>query len=501
MSAQPSADAAAALAAGLLPCLTRQVTRMGTGDGGPVWVPPNIFPGTFSCCTELLLHGPLEQVGELVSAMGRRAGLSVEELRAATAEGAEGRRARRAGRSATWLALVAHDTLHFAHWVLNALCQGQAAGAYPEGVGLSDLCGKAPARARQGLEAAGGAAAAAAAGAAGGAAAAGAGAGACGQPELYAVRSSIAAAELLPPLSRGLQLCAELAGRGEVRGERRGRMGASGPAVVEPDALRELLHCAVCCAGPTLWCTGVLLAKHAHDVVRKQRQQQQDAGAAAAAGSGCHGASDGGGAVSDGGAVGGGGGDSPWRRLLLRDVQLMELLGAALKLHAQGAAAVAARVPGSRELQRQLEDLRRVLVRVLCQAVCTFPGEFRAAVDPGAGVAGRPEAGAGAAAARGGSGHGHGGPPPCMTVADIAALLEAVNNPDALTLVMSGLEGQEMPADTVWHMSECYLVSCRIPLEKVPETLRVLLPPAEARAAVAAAAAAAASAAAAAARA
>ncbi len=31
---RPSADTAAALAAGLLPCLTQQVTRMGTGSGG-----------------------------------------------------------------------------------------------------------------------------------------------------------------------------------------------------------------------------------------------------------------------------------------------------------------------------------------------------------------------------------------------------------------------------------------------------------------------------------
>ncbi len=62
--AQPSADAVAALAAGLLPCVTRQVTRMGAGsDGGLVWFRPSTFAATLPCWKQVLLFGPLGQVG------------------------------------------------------------------------------------------------------------------------------------------------------------------------------------------------------------------------------------------------------------------------------------------------------------------------------------------------------------------------------------------------------------------------------------------------------
>ncbi len=40
-------DAVAAIEAGLIPCVTRLVTRMGAGagaEGGAVWVPPDDFP-------------------------------------------------------------------------------------------------------------------------------------------------------------------------------------------------------------------------------------------------------------------------------------------------------------------------------------------------------------------------------------------------------------------------------------------------------------------------
>ncbi len=51
----------------------------------------------------------------------------------------------------------------------------------------------------------------------------------------------------------------------------------------------------------------------------------------------------------------------------------MELQGAALELHAQGAAAAAAGLLGARNTQQKLGDLRHVLVHTLCQAACVFP--------------------------------------------------------------------------------------------------------------------------------
>ncbi len=67
MPAQPSADVAAALlAAGLLPCVTRQMTRMGAGsDGGLAWFPQTILAGTWSTLAHALLHGHLGQVGSV----------------------------------------------------------------------------------------------------------------------------------------------------------------------------------------------------------------------------------------------------------------------------------------------------------------------------------------------------------------------------------------------------------------------------------------------------
>ncbi len=444
-----------------------------------------------------------------MSAMGRRLRLAAEELRAAAVAAAEGRRGRRpAGRSATWLAVVTFDALHWARSTVTILCLQQAAGQYPGAVGLTqcwrgghELGGREPAAEGGGPGAAAGAARAEAAGPP-------------GQPGLYAVRSSIAAAELLPALSRGVQVCAELVGRGE-GGQRGGREGlGAGPGDgVSADVLVQVLDGAGACTVSTLLCASLVLAKHAEAVVgAAQQRQQQDTGAGgAASGRGCDGnggnqddrghgdsggvSGDGGGDSRDGaqghgGAVGGsgGGGDTPWRQLLLRDVRLMELLVAALELHAWGAAAAAAGRWAAGEAQAKLGPLSLLLVRVLCQAACVFPAEFRAAVDREGGCAAQSDPQTAAAAAGRGIGGHADGHRPRMTLAAIAAVLAAGDHQDARRLLGHVLAGGAAPASMamVWGVPDAYL-GCVISKERAQDALRTLLLPAEARAAVAAA--------------
>ncbi len=459
-----------------------------------------------------MLHGHLAQVGELVSAVGWRLRLAVEELRAA----AEGRRGRRpAGRSATWLAVVAHDALYCARSTVTILCLQQAAGQYPGAIGLTE-CWR------------------------GGQELGGRGAGAeiarpPGQPGLYAVRSSIAVAELLPALSLGVQVCVELVGRGE-GGQGGGREGlGAGPGDgVSADILVRVLDCAMSCAVLALWCTSLVLAKHAEAIVgaRQRQQQQQSVGAGGAVGHGCGGneggyvGNDGHGNSDDvrGDGVGEGGGDggTPWRQLLLRDVRLMELLGAALELLAWAAAAAAAGPCGACEAQAELGALNRILARVLCQAACAFPADLCSAVGHEGGDAARLEAQTAAAAAAG-QGTGaqlHGGSPACMpmaalgpvaktdhdqatgwatgrhvgggrpglTLAAIDAVLSAGDHQDARRLLARVLAGDAAPASIgmEWGVPDAYL-GCVMSKERAQDALRTLLLPAEARAAVAAA--------------
>lgn len=64
------ADAAVALGAGVLPCVTHKLARMTLGPaGGAVWCPPDRFPGTVHCWLEWMLFGPTTQVGELLSVL------------------------------------------------------------------------------------------------------------------------------------------------------------------------------------------------------------------------------------------------------------------------------------------------------------------------------------------------------------------------------------------------------------------------------------------------
>ncbi len=467
---------------------------MGAGsDGGQVWFPPSTFPGTFSCWKQVLLHGPLGQVGELVSALGRRTRLAGEELRAVAAAAAEGRRGCRAGRGVTRLAEVARYALLLCQSSVKVLCLQQAMGAYPQGVGLTECWGSE--RAGRGSAAGRGAARLP-------------DAGSSGQPERYAVRSSIAIAELLPALSRGLQVCAELFGRDEGRGGGSESLDAWADAGVDAATLTEVLDCTVTCSAPTLFCASLAMAKHAEAVggveqqQQQQQQQQEDTAADAAGRDRCGSDNSGGGsghgsraAFSGGITVGGDGtttgsgvvgGDCPWRQLLLRDVRLMELLGAVLELHARvKAAAAAARLPGSRGLQQKLVHQRHVLARAVCQAACTFPAEFCAGVDGEGGDAAQTAAAARGSGA-GSSGHGR-GCTPCMPLTAVEAVLET---DDQRTLEARVLEGEAPLASTgmAWDAAQTCMEQYGIPRDNVPEALRALLPPAEARAAVAAAA-------------
>lgn len=440
----------------------------------------------------------LGQVGELMSAVGRRTRLAMEELRVAAAAAAEGGLWRRpVGRSATWLATVAHDALLFARSCMIALCLQQLQGAYPEGEGLTECGGGGPERAGPAAAAEGGPAAAAGAGEK-----TRAGAGFPGQPERHAVRASIAMAELLPVLARGVVVCAAVVESSEGQGAGRERQCAGEGAGVEPHTLTRLLDCAVLCATTTLACISLAFAKHGGVVMR---QQQQQAAAAAAGGCSCDraGKQDGGGAVGDGGGgvAGGDGAAGEWRQLLLRDVPLIKLLGAALTLHARGTAAVTARLPGASESLLELGPLGRVLVHVLCQTACTFPAELRSAVGYDGEGEVQPQAQTAAAAAAtttaagqgslaSSSRHGQGSTPPCIPLAAIEALTQAAQNPAAGGLVAHALERGALPSGRMWDEAQAYLQPYGVRLEEVSDALRGLLPPAEARAAVAADAAA-----------
>lgn len=95
----------------LLPCTTQLVTRMGASNlRGAIWCPPRRFPGTHPCMQELLLYGPLGQVGELAATVGQRLHVAVEELRAAVAAGPTPEGSCGA-RTVRWLAVTASEAM------------------------------------------------------------------------------------------------------------------------------------------------------------------------------------------------------------------------------------------------------------------------------------------------------------------------------------------------------------------------------------------------------
>ncbi len=418
--AQLSADTAAALDAGLLPCMTRQVTRMGADRnfGGAAWCPPDWFPGADSCLTQLVMYGPLGQVGELLSALARRLRLALGELQAVVA----GRR--RGGKSNGCIAELAHTAQQCTSGVVHNLCVGAEH--------VLQACSN------PGGEDA-------------------------GRVATVAERLSVVAAELLPVLSHGVRVCTEVAGRrygrargGEHREEVWGGDGDEDGSVAA--ALRVVYDCGPECAWSTLDMALMLLAKHCELGER----------------------------------------DTPWRQLLLREVRLMELLGACVEVHAQGEGSADAQ--GSSGSGRQWWDrFKDGLARALPLAAAAFPAEFRAAV----GGAGADAAAAVAAGPSSSAGTG-GGNAPCISLPDMRAALQEVP-PDLwpiepLRVVTRTLEGEELEGKHVSDLSWMYCLSGRGSQSTVEATawlLSAMLPPSEARNAVVAAVAAEAAAAAA----
>ncbi len=593
---RPSADASEAVAAGLMPCMTRLVTRMGAGGGGGAfWCVQLPFSGLGRCWAEVMLHGPLGQVGELVSAVGSQLRLAEEELRRATAAGW-----RHGGSDAKQAADGAAAIAEYALFLVFCIVLG----------GLQ-IPQKPDANA--------------------------------------ALRFSWAAAELLPAVSHVLLLCLEVCNEeGSAVGLGCGAV-ASGESSGGVQLAGTTLWKFYWCSGRILSFTVPLLAKCIRAAAAGTEQDAGRGGGGSNCGSsssscsssccsssssssssngvsscgcgsggssGCNGGSngsDGGGASggvaadhglsggggscggsnsnssrsgSDGGGScgrgdggrgggsgssnsnssccdgggghGGGGGSSDdsststsassdgrsvrgcaaatdhgmvWRQLLLRDVRLMELLGAAVELHSEETVA-AFLAYGKVWVDQQ----RAELAHVLALSAAAFPVELRAAVgrvgaEGGAGTGTGTGTGAGAGAgagvgeglqmAVGGAGAGAAvtakgaagvglepgaarGPSgavrsagasstakPCISLVAMHEALRGGAFGEQLEVVDRVLGGWDPTPDEVWDLvCSCCYDSCDIRREQLEALMPLMLPPAEARAAAAAAVAA-----------
>ncbi len=432
--------------------------------------------------SELMLFGGLGQVGELVAATGRRVRLAVGELRAVV--GAGGKAGGRRGRSVEWLGEVTDDVLTFAQGRLKDLtyevlgCGQHMVGSDQQHTGV-----------KEGQVAAGA-----------GVASSSTGADACQQAQ-KAVRYSYAAAELLPQVSSGVQLCAELDGWEEGGGgQGHGRRGVG-------DAASEASAQLLCCMSPSihtaLECTNLVLAKHIRAAV-EQHGADAGAGDGGAAGDGGGAGSSSSSSGSDRLVLAGGYPDTPWRQLLLRDVRLMALLGAAVRLWAGVEveclwAKHFAQDNQDDQSARQYELMRGKLSAAMVLSAVAFPAEFRAAAggkcaaDVGAGSRAVPAAAAAAVGKRGaggtGGGTGRNTAPRCINLAEARAAMEAAGFGDGVEVVTRVLGGWEPTAGEACRLASSCLGRCGIAAEKLPGMLAALVPPAEARAAVAAAAA------------
>lgn len=480
------------------------VTRMGAGSGGgAVWVPPDRFPGVARCWDEAMLLGPLGQLSGLLSALGRRLRVAVEELRVVAGGGGRAPRgglgARGGGRSVGWLASVVHDVMMLTHSCLWEMFLRVMMGALPAGVGLGGsgrLGGGAdgeagPGGAGQGQTVAPGpgmmgpggdtVGARAAAGPGGEAAAAVASEGVpIAAPQTVAVRPSLAVAELLPALSHCVVVCAELGRAGTVR------CGATVDGTA--DVMEALLVRGTVDGAFALDCAALLLARYL-SAGCLQGDTGDDGG-----GSGSVGGGSGGGGSGSNDSVGGdgrdrsdvGAGGAQWREFLLRDIRLMELLGAAVELNQ--CAATAAAVP-------QYAGLALPLVRTVCLAATAFPGEFHAAVDSGsaatAAAAATAAESAGSASTVGAAGSSRpGGGPLRIPLRAVRSLLLSLGCRAELEYLTGVLGGCDPTPEMGQAMVNRYMMVFRQSGEgSAKASLRALVPPTEARGAVAAAAA------------
>lgn len=415
MPAGRSADAAAALEAGGLPCMTRLLTRMGAGGGcgggntGAALLPPEDFPGFQHCWREVLLHGPLGQVVELVAAAGRRRRLAAEELRRAAVAG--DRAGRRGGRSVAFLGKVAHWMSTFtSDRLLQALLLRFIS------VRLGEVGGGTGGNVQDGAAAA-------------------------------ALLVSYAAVELLPVLCRSVRVCIEGVGKGE--GPRR-RGGAAGAA----EALGSLASDSVTCAVVALDYALLLLARYCLEAAEAERQGGQADCAGGSAG------------MAEGRGNGASGCCAPWRQLLLRDVQLMELLGVGLALLASGDV-------GNWVVRRNgrmvfaADVLSDNLACTLHLAAAAFPAEFRAAAG-----------GADAAASGGFGGAASGSGLACISVEDANVQLGTGHDNSVLARVV---RGWDPTPGKVWQLAREQWCGRGMRRGQLEARLRLLMPPAEAR--------------------
>ncbi len=347
--------------------------RMGAGrQSGPVWCRPNSYPGVAVCCRELLLLGPVDQAAAVVAALGMRLrGAVVEQGGAITAMAAVAAGPTAglcAVQSMRWQADVLREAMSYSRdliilLVAQVLCPEpplvNVGVAWEVQTGGTDAAG-------DGAAAGGGGATAAAVDGA--------------RLQHIALRASYAVAELLPPMSQALLLCAVLARSARVLGASGGQgegyawRELGGSAAEE---LQQLVDYSHVCAMTAMRCHMVLVAKM-HDAMRKAAQPHSTG-----AGEG-----DDGKAEAQVAAAA-----SPWKHLLLHEVQLMEVLAAGIELHQAAAETpIMMNHPG---VTRPVDDqLRRVLKAALDLAAVAFPAEFRAAVVGGSGAtaAGAPEA-------------------------------------------------------------------------------------------------------------
>ncbi len=464
--ARPSVDASAAIDAGLLPCLTQLVARMGAGgDARAVWCPPSIYPGVGRCLADVLQFGPLGQVGALVSAVGRRLRGAAEELGAAAAEG--GGAEEGGGERAWWLAVVVRQAMTYTETCLSVLLlrwlKAESAAVALAGPGAGQPTQRLAATAAQ-----------------------------------LPLRSSFALAELLPAVSVSVRLCGELfasMAEGEGRGGECGGGGSVGAAAEmrQFSGLVELVSCGCRVSVAALDCVVALLAKLCQEAAAGPLGSR-DGGAGSSSASGAGGS-------GDGGAVAGAGDGAPgaaWRQLLLRDVRLIELLGAGMALHGKlSRAAAAGLLPPGWQYRHDDSFLRNRLAGTLRLAALTFPVEFRAAAEGAAGEAGAAGGGAGAGAVD----QVHGTGPsarPCMSPITVQAVLEleaahGVGAPgeggdEGLEAVLRVLGGWDPAPGEAWELARRCTTMYESDLAEVVAVMCGMPQPEEARAEVAAAA-------------
>ncbi len=439
-------------------------------DGGPHGVqqlrgrravPARLVPWGRGCLAGIVVVWPAGAGGGAGVGCG-----AAEQLRAATAAG------ERSGTSVTRMAGVLREAMRLARVCLYDLHLGPVYGGFDPDFGE-----------RSGPAGVAGAMVAAGCGAVGDGDGDGVGeTHAAAASKRLAVRAAFMLTELLPALSLGVRLCTKLAQQG--RGQGPGGAGARRESPVAaaqawPEFGESLVYCAVECAGRALSCTAKVMAR-LHREAPGEKQGNRG----------------GGGGSTSGGDSGGGScpADTEWRQLLLRGVQLMDLMGAGVALVQLGAttAAGAGKAAGDASA-----ELCNTVAQVLPLEAVTFPAEFRAAVGAGATGASGPGLAVGAHGSTSSCGQLEASR--CVSLAAIREVLKGIcckdNSPQYKTLAAVLGDGcAPMQQKEIGRLGRLVWI-CHESRPEAKTFLVMLPPPGEACAGVAAAAEAAAAAA------